>query len=175
MANELILSREACQAIADRARRMVRGPGTTWVAVGSRWLGDVRWGRNRVMVAGDVRDIVVRVRRMHRGAQGMAETSRLDDEGLGTAVRSATAAMHQEDASGTGDYPPPSFTYAKPKNWSDATVGLTSAARGELVRSLIKPAEAAGLWSAGYLAVSAFTEAFFGAEGESGYCARTSA
>ncbi|MGH7511360.1 MAG: metallopeptidase TldD-related protein, partial [Gemmatimonadales bacterium] len=41
--------------------------------------------------------------------------------------------------------------------------------------SLIKPAEAAGLWSAGYLAVSAFTEAFFGAEGESGYCARTSA
>lgn len=171
----MILSRAACQAIADRVRRMVRGPGTTWVGISSRWLGDVRWGRNRIMVAGDVRDIVVRVQRMHQGAQGMAETTQLDDDGLETAVRTATAEMHHQGTGQISDYPPPSFTYAAPKNWSDATIGFTSIARGELVQSLIKPAEAVGLWSAGYLSVGAFTEAFFGAEGEAGYCARTSA
>ncbi|MCR4339463.1 MAG: metallopeptidase TldD-related protein [Gemmatimonadaceae bacterium] len=175
MANDMILSREACQALADRVRRMARGPGTTRVAISSVWLGDVRWGRNRTMMAGDARDVIVRIMRRHRAAAGRAETSRLDDAGLEAAVRWAEEAMRAKSTVHLWDLPPGTRTFAKPTIWSGATIGLTSAARGDLVRSLIQPAEAAGLFSAGYLAVGAFTEAFFDPDGQQGYCARTTA
>ncbi len=175
MAAALILTAEECRAIANRVKRMARGPGTTRVAISSVWTGDVRWARNRVTLAGDARDVNVRITRVYRMSSGTAETSLLDDAGLETALRRAEALMHTQSAGFELAYPPGEPAYLKPAIWSAATVDLAAGRRGEIVRELVTPAEKAGLFSAGYLAVGAFSEGLYGYDGDAVYCARTTA
>jgi predicted Zn-dependent protease len=175
VADDIILSAQASRAIADRVKRMVRGPGTVRVGVSSQWTGDVRWARNRVSLAGDARDINVRITRVHRMSTGTAETSLMDDAGLEAAVRQAEIIMRTQTAGFELIYPQGEPAYLKPVIWSDTTMGLTAARRGEVVRELVAPAEKAGLFSAGYLTAAAFSEGLYGFDGEAVYCARTSA
>ncbi|HEU4643138.1 MAG TPA: hypothetical protein VFS44_11850, partial [Gemmatimonadaceae bacterium] len=153
-----ILSQAECAAIVERIERFTRGGGDTETRVQSWWAGELRWARNRVSLAGDRRDIVVQVMRTIRGAQGMAATNQLDDVSLEATVRAAERAAHLGSTDSRDfDEPRPPFTYAKTAIWSDVTYGRTAPERGAAARALIDPAEAAGMLSAGYLAVRAET------------------
>ncbi len=170
----LIMSRDECEALAKRAMSFARGPGSTNVEVASSWRGDLRWGRQRVTLAGDRRAVMLTITRSHLGASGSVQVSQVSDASLEAAVRSAEQLMY---ASRTMPpdvaSPAPVFEYPKPKIWSDATVGLTATRRGELARDLLASG-GDGLLSTGFLSVGADATGSFGPE-RALYCARTSA
>jgi predicted Zn-dependent protease len=171
--NQRILSREECASIAQRIKRLAATGGETAVRMQSWWAGELRWARNRVSLAGDRRDILIQVIRSIRGARGSVLINQLDDASLAAAVRAAErAARFQLTAPQDFEKSPPPFEYAKTAIWSDATYNQTAPERAAAARALIAPAEAAGMLSAGYLAVRAETVAHEG-EDVSVYAAST--
>ena len=163
-----ILSSAECEAILERAHAFAQGGGDTAVSIHSWWQGELRWARNRVSLASDRREINVRVwRTVRNGFKSFIDTNQLDDASLEAAVRGAEriSRFRAMMGRGLGFYPPmPEYKSAQPVIWSDATYNLTTEARGEVVRSLIEPAEAQGMLSAGYLEVRAGTLAELGTE-----------
>jgi predicted Zn-dependent protease len=171
----LVMTRSECEALARRVTGMARGPGSTSVEIASSWRGDLRWGRHRVTLAGDRRTVTIGIARSHNGAAGTVQVSQVSDATLEAAVRSAEQLMYAgrtlpEDVAA----PSPVFEYPKPRNWSDATAGLTAEARGLLARDLLGPGGEEGLLSAGFLSVGADASGSFGPQ-HGLYCARTSA
>ncbi|HEY9426557.1 MAG TPA: metallopeptidase TldD-related protein [Gemmatimonadaceae bacterium] len=171
-----ILSREECDAIAKRVFSFAQGGGETRVKISSWWQGELRWARNRVSLAGDRRDIKVSITRGQpfSGQLGTASTNQLDGVSLESAVRAA------ERSRALADYNPPPPPFAPPfpppkrpasKIWSDATYGLTTEARGEVVRGILAPAEARGMLSAGYIEVRAATFAELSSAAQAGEAA----
>ncbi len=171
-----ILSREECMSVAERVKRIASMDGGTEVRMESWWAGELRWARNRVSLAGDRRDIRLQVKRSIRGADGSAIINQLDDASLTAAVEAAErAARLRIPEPRDFEKPRPPFEYAKALIWSDGTYNETAPERGALARGLIAPAEAAGLLSAGYLAVRAETIAHVPEQGVALYAARTAA
>jgi predicted Zn-dependent protease len=153
---ERILSRQQCEAIAERVFRFARGGGETRVRIRSWWQGELRWGRNRVTLASDRRDVSLAVSRgaPFEGFRGTS-TNQFDDASVEAVVRAAERTRDRQDHP-----PPPEFLPAMPTLetatsaiWSDATYGLTAEARGEMARALVSSAEAKGMLSAGYAEV----------------------
>jgi predicted Zn-dependent protease len=149
------LSLEECDAIAQRVKSFAQGGGETGVGIAGWWKGELRWARNRVSLASDRRDLTIRVSRTIDGGAGGVTTNQVDDVSLAAAVRAA-----ERSAGGQSIYrdlavPPPLFDYPKPAIWSDASYNVTTEERGQVVRELLDPAEAAGMLSAGYLEVLA--------------------
>jgi predicted Zn-dependent protease len=170
----LVMAREECEALAARIARFARGPGKTTVHVTSTWRGDLRWGRQRVTMAGDRRGLTVAITRWHDGASGSVSVNDIADASLEAAVRSAERLMYLSPTLPPDVHSPvPRFEYAKPKIWSAATAGLSATARGELAKGLLARGDE-GLLSAGYLSVGASSQGSFGADGGV-YCASTSA
>jgi predicted Zn-dependent protease len=151
-----ILSKQECQDIVRRAFGFASG-GETHVTIHSWWNGELRWARNRVSLASDRRDITLGVDRYVDGAWGGVTTNQTDDVSLEAAVRAAERGARHTQSSRRPAYVPPVPELARPKPaiLSQATSGLTAEARGEVARTLIGPAEAKGLLSAGYLEVRA--------------------
>jgi predicted Zn-dependent protease len=171
-----ILSREECEAIAQRIERVASAGGETEVRVQSWWAGELRWARNRVSLAGDRRNIMVQVLRTVWGAVGSATTNQLDDVSLEATVRAAERAAWLGIAAPRDfEKPRPPFEYAKTTIWSDVAYGQTAPERGAAARLAIDSAEAAGMLSAGYLAVRAQSLSHFPPEGPSVYAASTEA
>jgi predicted Zn-dependent protease len=170
----LVLSREECQAIARRVAGFAKGPGTTGVGINNSWRGDLRWGRQRVTLAGDRREVALTITRSHAGASGTVEVSELGDAALEAAVRSAERLMYGgRTLPPDVESPTPAFVYATPRIWSETSAGLTAPTRGELARDLLA-STGGDLVAAGYLAVSARAQGSFGPN--SGlYCASTDA
>ena len=160
-----ILSSEECDEIFRRVVSFAKGGGETAVGISSWWQGELRWARNRVSLASDRRNNSVRVQRtIHNGQQRSVTTNQLDDRSLEAAVRAAERASAMGSSMGReiASYPNPKLpVYQRPEGaiWSDATYALTTERRGEVVRSLIAPAEAKGMLSAGYLEVRAASSA----------------
>jgi predicted Zn-dependent protease len=158
-----VLSREECDEIFRRVTALARGGGYTRVALSSWWQGELRWARNRVSLSSDRRhDRVIVQRSIHNGGQGGAVTDQFDDASLEAAVRAAEriSGMGSRMGYGVGFYPElPEYQRPDGAVWSDATYGLTTERRGDIVRSLIAPAEAKGMLSAGYLEVRAVSSA----------------
>ena len=159
-----ILSREECEAVFERARTLARGGGETAVRITSWWQGELRWGRNRVTLSSDRRNVRVVVTRMiPNGSFGSVVANQVGDAALEAAVRAA------ERLSGLGALPgrgigfhPPMPHYERRMDyaiWSDATYGLTTEERGEIARSMIAAAEAKDMLSAGYIELRAASSA----------------
>jgi predicted Zn-dependent protease len=170
-----VFSREECQAIASRALGMVRGPGTTRVGIVNEWTGSARWGRNRLALASDRRQVRLTIDRLLGYGSVRVEATRTDDAGLAAAIDAAEALLRSQGYYGERPegLPPRTGIYPKPTLWSAATVALTADQRGSLAGEAVRPADAAGLWSAGYLAVGAKVDSWFGSDGEALYSART--
>jgi predicted Zn-dependent protease len=171
-----ILSKAECETIARRIRGFAEGGGDTDVQIKSWWGGELRWGRNRVSLTGDRRNIRVEVVRTIRQASGAAATNQLDDVSLEAAVRAAErSAKLLRPSSQDLEKPRPPFTYATPAIWSDTTYNQTAAESGQAARALIDPAEAESMLSAGYLEVRADTRAHYPKDRPATYAAFTNA
>jgi len=165
--SERLLTSTQCEELLRRARGFARGGGTTTIEARSWWQGELRWGRNRVSLSSDRRDIAVRViRRVEGGEPAIVETNQIDDVSLESAVRAAErqSKLGARPGVGFGFFPklPAYEPYSKGHIWSDATYGLSTEERGETARGMIEPAEAKGLVSAGYLEVRGATLARLG-------------
>lgn len=152
------LSKAECEAIARRVFALMQGGGNGVVGIASWWQGELRWARNRVSLASDRRDVHVRIERtIADGHMGAVSVNQTDDASLEAAVRAAEriAAVRHAGLRPVPFEPPPIPSMPRPTTaiWSDATYGLDTESRGDVVRALIAAAEARGMLSAGYLEV----------------------
>jgi predicted Zn-dependent protease len=171
-----ILSKAECDTIARRVKGFAEHGGDTDVEIKSWWAGELRWGRNRVSLAGDRRNIGVEVTRTIRQAPGVAATNQIDDVSLQAAVRAAErSARLMQPWPQDLEKPRPPFTYATPAIWSDATYNQTASESEQAVRALMDPAEAQAMLSAGYLEVRADTMAHYPKDRPATYAAFTNA
>ena len=158
-----ILSRVACDEIFARVSAMAQGGGSTSISISSWWQGELRWARNRVSLASDRRDNTVIVERtIENGAVGIVVTNQLDDVSLEAAVRAAEriSGMNSKMGRGVGFYPKlPEYERPPGAIWSDATYLPATEAHSAVVRSIIEPAAAKGMLSAGYLEMRAASAA----------------
>lgn len=155
-----ILTEEECRQIHERAHAFARDGGETAVSIRSWWQGELRWARNRATLASDRRNIEVVVHRTPAGTAGGASvtTNQIDDVALEAAVRAAEWAARREAGPIDPSPVPQVHAYTRQPTapiWSEATLGLDTGARANVVRKMIAPAEAEGLYSAGYLEVRA--------------------
>ena len=161
-----ILSREDCDEIFRRVVAFAKGGGETEVGISSWWQGELRWALNHVNLASDRRDNTVLVkRRIHNGVLGGVVTNQLDDRSLEAAVRAAERDSGMSSAMGhDAGFHPELPEYHRPEGaiWSDVTYGLSTERRGQVAQTLIAPAEAKGMLSAGYLEVRAASRAVLG-------------
>jgi len=162
-----ILSEQDCETLAKRVFALASGPGETYINVMSWWNGELRWARNRTNLASDRRDIRLDIYRDVGKGRGVVTTNQLDDVSLESAVRAAERSATLAPV--TRRLPPvhpPMPKPARPKTaiWSDATYAVTPEVRGEAARTLIEPAEAKGMSSAGYLEMHAGSHAMLSSE-----------
>jgi predicted Zn-dependent protease len=171
-----ILSRAECERLVERVASFARGGGITDITLSGWWHGELRWGRNRVSLASDRRDLTVSVQRLIAGRLAGASTNQVDDESLQGVIRAAERrAFYQPlDITPSGTTPP-MFEYPRTEIWSDATYALTTGQRAEAARRAIDPAEAEGLLAAGYLQVAADATASTAANGPLMYAQQTRA
>ena len=160
MSETRILTEADCREIFERVKALARGGGETSVSISSWWQGELRWARNRVSLSSDRRDLRISVvRTLERGRRRGVTTNQLDDHSLEAAVRAAERMSKLDHSPGRGfGFEPPQQKYPMPDSapvWSPATFGASTLERGEVARSMIAPAETAGLYSAGYLEVRA--------------------
>ena len=80
----------------------------------------------------------------------MLEAANAASDGREPAVEGAADSSAAEAA-----LPPPPFEYEKTRIWSQATHDFAAESRGQMARSLVEPAESAGMLSAGYLEMRA--------------------
>jgi predicted Zn-dependent protease len=172
-----VLSREECETIMGRIRGFARGGGEIAAQVRNWWTGELRWGRNRVSLASDRRDLIVMITRYRDGYGQFAITNQLDDASLEATVRAAERAVNLFSIRNERDFtmPSPNFEYPNTRIRSDATYGLSTEARGAVARAAIEPAESKGLLSAGYLEMRAQSAAFLDSNGRLLYTAPTQA
>jgi len=169
------LSADECRALAGKIQSLARGGGTTLVSIVSEWRGMVRWARNRVFVASDIRTIDLSITRTIGGVRGEVTTSRMDDVGLEEAVRGAEqlSKVLPEVAEQIED-PFIDEPILTPVLWSDATYRFGAAERVALVDRMMAGAISAKFRTAGELAISASGTATISTEGMSRYYPRTS-
>ena len=152
---ERFLSESGCHDLIDRIQRLRTSEGDVFVNINSRWTGNLRWARNDIISAGDTINHRIMVQRSHDGASAYLNINRLDDESIREALEYIERQMRFRS---TTQFSPPqrkSEKYLETNLWSDATFNVDAAARAELQRSLVEPALAEGLLSAGYIQVSA--------------------
>ncbi|HEX6535947.1 MAG TPA: metallopeptidase TldD-related protein [Gemmatimonadaceae bacterium] len=157
------LSRDDCEALAQRVIGFARGGGETLLSITSEWTGELRWARNRATVAGDRRGNVIRITRAIDGARAQVSTNQTDDETLAAAVRAAERLLRLGRTVPT-DFPDPPVPHEYPAThiWSEPTYAQGADIRAAAARALVEPAERAGMLSAGYLGVMARGSALVG-------------
>ena len=180
------LSEAECQDIAQRLQRFAKGGGSTDVHLISCWRGFVRWGRNRITIAGEDRDNKLRLIREvggHAFGRGIypLEWNDVSDGALVAAQRQAErlAALSwvttETDLYDRADSP---WRYrdeptAVPQLFFESTYQLTADQRAAAAERLMQQARAAGLLSAGLIQVSAWSFAWLTSAGYTQYCEYT--
>lgn len=175
--DDRFLSRQASERLADQVFGMAQGGGITVMRLVSGWTGSVRWGRNRVTMAGDQRDnYEAWVWRIMDGRARFTVTNQIDEASLLSAVRNSERLVALTPGSpSTKVDAMPNARIVEPRIWSDATFDLDSASRGAAARALVEPAEAAGMLSAGFLSVAARGTLFASSHGMRQYARSTEA
>lgn len=157
------LSEADCRDIAQRLARFSAGGGETVVHIVSQWAGNVRWGRNRITTTGEDRDNQILVTRIIQGATGAVTINTVTDAALIAAARQAERLAHLKNERVATDLVtrPDSPWREHPERiesqnlFVDGTYQLTARARAGLARHVMQSAISAGMYSAGYLQVSA--------------------
>lgn len=168
------LSEADCRDIAARLARYADGGGETTAVISSSWIGNVRWARNQIATSGEVRNThVVVLRRIGGTKSQLVEINEVHDVALVAAARRAErlARMDEEwyerDVSDTRVTPEP---VEAPSLFFEATYQMGAGARAAAAQALAQSAAAAGLLSAGYIAVSARSIATITSSGMARYC-----
>jgi len=169
------LSQEECKAVFDRIVGMTTGGGYTRVNIISRWSGAAKWARTRMHVVSDTHTLYLRITRIIRGASGSAVTNRVDDDGLGQAIRDAEEALtvRMESFESIAD-PFIDEPILHPTLWDDPTYAFGAEARTTLVQSLMRGADDRGLLSAGTVRMAGDGNATIDTEGLFRYYPTTS-
>ena len=150
------LSQAAYQALFDRIHGMAAARGGATVRLNSEWRGSVRWGRNRIVTVEDWRDFSVAVQNSDWLS---VSTNQIDEDYLRRLI-----AWGEHVAERVGTLPgaaPPSNRRREARVWptttiwSEPTSAQSATTRLEIAERLIAGAEAAGMFSAGYLGVNA--------------------
>ena len=153
------LSEAECHDILQRLARFSSGGGTTGVTIRSRWAGNVRWARNQISTAGEVRANWITVERTINGAQAQVIINDTTDVALVAAARRAERLVgFVRESRGVLDalyLPRPLEPSPAPSLFSEGTYQLDATRRAETAHQLAQAASAAGVLSAGYLEVSA--------------------
>ena len=160
------LSADDCRALFRRIVGMTTGGGQTQVSLRSRRTGTATWVRNRAALAADTQSLDLSIRRTLRNTRGEATTTRLDDAGLHEAVEAAerTRLFFERRPREILD-PFVDEPILQPTLWSEPTFALTAAARIDIVRRMIEPVEAAGLFAAGAITIAGQGQAAMGTDG----------
>jgi predicted Zn-dependent protease len=154
------LSREECLTLAKKVTGFAVGGGHTNTYIESSWTGNVRWARNQISTCGDVRNNEIGVARVIRGASNVVVTNQIDPTSLEGAVRKAERLLLQSPEHPEAElYAPYMEPFQEPKLWFDRTYQLQAEERAAAMRTLVKPAQDAGMLSAGYIQVSAYGRA----------------
>ncbi len=150
------LSKEECIALGNRLVGMASGGGDTDVYLESAWTGNIRWARNQITTCGDVRDNLIKIGRIIKGAKNLVTTNQISDKHLNAAIRRAERLLQQSfEHPEAVLYSPYMEPFKSPVLWFDRTYQLQADERAEAVRQLVQPAKAAGMLAAGYIEVSA--------------------
>ena len=165
LARPRVLSEADCHEIAGRLARFASGGGGTDMHLVSRWMGNVRWARNRIYTTGEDRDTQIAIRRTVHGASSYNEVTinEVSDAALVAAVRRVERLLQADDERVDTDVetrPGSPFRYQDepavvPHLFFESTYQLDAAHRAEVARRLMQMAADAGMLSAGYIQVSA--------------------
>ena len=169
------MSREACEALYQRAVALAQGGGEVAVSVDSNWRGSLRWASNRIVTSGDSRDHQLVVTRVINGARGSATTNRLDDDGLREALRIAERNLRLFREWPDAGRLPGALPHARPEIFFPSSYDLDAAARSAVGRKLVEPAIAKDLLASGYIETSAQARAVRNTSGTDAWHAITSA
>lgn len=184
------LSEAECHDIAQRLQRFAQGGGTTATHFVSAWQGFVRWGRNRITAAGEDRNNQLKVirdlpdgRSSGRSNTNWVVWNEVDDVALVAAVRRAERLARTNrirEETDLYDRPDSPWHYTDepttvPALFSEATYDLDADRRVVAARQLMQQAQAAGMLSAGYIEVAAWSFAWLTSAGYTQYCAYTTA
>lgn len=172
------LSERDCHAIADELRRAATGGGYTVVSILSDWTGNTRWARNQVISSGEVLNAAIAVGRSINGAGNrMVLLNDTDTEALVAAVRRAERLAKIAGETSQSDLvrSRPLEEGVKPSMFSKTTYDLDADHRSAIARDLAQSAVDAGMLSAGYVEVSAHSQALIDTEGRTRYFEYTSA
>ncbi len=155
-----LLNRDECERIIHRIKK-IEGNANTTVIINAWWQGELRWGRNRISLASDRRDIQIIVVRDVNGAIGVGMTNQVDDVSLegvtAMAERSAQTGNRRDFASYS--VTPPDLITPKTTIWSESSYNLKTAASAAVSRSLSEAAEHQSLSAAGYVEFRAAEQA----------------
>jgi predicted Zn-dependent protease len=167
-----ILSDAACKDITARLGTMLQGGGIAVTRIWSDWIAGVRWGRNRILDAHATSDHRMNLTRFINGAEsGWVVVNETSDTALEAAVRHAERIVALNDQTTWRELPlhRPLESMVTPSLFDDATYRLSGAERVAPVAQLIQHVDAAGMYSAGYLEVSAHSMALVDTAGRSRY------
>ena len=182
-----ILSEAGCRAIAARLAAAATGGGSSSVHIVSRWTAYTRWGRNQLTLTAANQDHRLDFRRVRHGAESSdLRFNAVTAEALVAAVRKAERLLRFAPGdpvagdtalfqSGSPLRPVDVPGAPLPDLFRPATVAVDAATRAAAVEAAIAPATAAGVWSAGLLAVSAVSYAYVTSWGYAHYYPYTTA
>jgi predicted Zn-dependent protease len=168
-----------CHDLLARLARVAEGGGTTNVLLWSSWTGSVRWARNQISSASEVRNNHIRVGRNLNGAQNAWLLVNDDtDTALVQAAREAERLARLVPESPQGalyarfveEPTPPTAPL-----FFETTYAVDADRRAAAAEQLMQAAGQAGMLSAGYLAVGAHSMAVLDTDGHARYCQYTTA
>ena len=171
-----LLSQADCQAITERLSRAVNGRGFergfTAARLWSDWVAGVRWGRNQILSAQASTDSTVNVSQIINGAEsGWIITNEVTDDAVAAAAERAVLMTGISNESLVGDLQlhRPLDAPPMPALFDEATYQQQSELRVAVATQLIQQAVDAGMYSAGYLEVSAHSLAIMDTVGRTSY------
>jgi predicted Zn-dependent protease len=171
------LTESDCHDLAKRLEGVTSGGGYTVVQIASAWTGVVRWARNQISTASDVRDNAISITRNIRGAMGTVSINETTDASLVAAARQAEriARLHPERPQSDLATRLPLEPQERPELFSEATYQLDADRRSVAATALARTATAAGMLSAGDIVVTARSLATLDTEGRKLYFQYTAA
>jgi predicted Zn-dependent protease len=165
------LSEADCQELAQRLSSVTSGGGYTVVQLASTWTGTMRWARNQISTAGEVRDNQIYVNRNLNGADVRVEVNDTTTPVLLAATRQAERLAILKRGFPNSDLIPrlPIEPEERPRLFSDATYQMDAERRTAAAIALAKTAADAGMLSAGDIKVMARSLATMDATGRTLY------
>ena len=176
------LSEAECHDIEQRLQRFATGGGVTNVHIVSCWKGFVRWGRNHITTAGEDRDNRLQLIRDINGRTngwytGRVEWNEVSDAALVAAARRAERLMQLNWVERESDLlvrPDSPWHYTDeptvaPKLFYESTYQLDADKRAAAAWQLMRQAQGAGMLSAGYIEVAAWSMAVLTSAGYTQY------